>query len=329
MLSGRLRAVAFARAAKHLAVLVHREGGGEAIALMEAGAVRIADGTSIAGDALNAVHFDGVRPVAVKDAPAGLDGAALLLMGAAARAMQMTGALEAILDLSVAYANERVAFERPIAKFQAVQHNLARLAGEVAASIAAAGPAADAIASAGGFDEGVFLEAASAKIRVGEAAGEGRPSPTRCWGAIGFTREHAAPLDAAAVGLARRLRQRASGRSSSGNLVAAKGADADCGPCWRLARGGVRPSGSDTVEQRLEQWCQTRPAEGGHKRGSDTAGNAQCRQSSPSTPSASRPSALRCARRCRRSSPRRWRPAPSARTAAASTAPSARSSAAR
>jgi acyl-CoA dehydrogenase len=104
----------------------------------------------------------------------------------------MAGALEAILDLAVAYANERVAFGRPIAKFQAVQHNLARLAGEVAAAIAAAGSAADAIATASGadFDEGVFLEVASAKIRVGEAAGEGAAIAHQVLGAIGFTREH-------------------------------------------------------------------------------------------------------------------------------------------
>ncbi len=95
----------------------------------------------------------------LKDA-AGFDDDTLLTMGAAARAMQMAGALEAILDLAVAYANERVAFERPIAKFQAVQHNLARLAGEVAVAIAAAGSAADAIASSsppplwGGVGEG-------------------------------------------------------------------------------------------------------------------------------------------------------------------------------
>jgi acyl-CoA dehydrogenase len=226
MLSGRLRAVAFAKRAKHLAVLAQRESGANAVALVETGAARIADGASIAGDALNMVTFESVRPVAVKDAPAGLDGAALLLMGAAARAMQMTGALEAILELSVAYANERVAFERPIAKFQAVQHNLARLAGEVAASIAAAGSAANAIASAGGFDEGVFLEAASAKIRIGEAAGEGAAIAHQVLGAIGFTKEHTL----------HRFTQRLwawrddFGNESVwavklGNLVAAKGAD--------------------------------------------------------------------------------------------------------
>ena len=42
------------------------------------------------------------------------------------------GVEQAILDLATAYSKERVAFEKPIAKFQAVQHNLARLAGETA-----------------------------------------------------------------------------------------------------------------------------------------------------------------------------------------------------
>lgn len=189
-LSGRLRAVPFAKEAKHLAVVAQREGGGTAVALVEASSARIADSASIAGDALNAVNFDGVRPIAVKDAPAGIDGESLLLMGAAVRSMQMAGALEAILAASVAYANERVAFERPIAKFQAVQHNLARLAGEVAVAMAAAGSAADAIANAAAFDESVFLEAASAKIRVGEAAGEGAGIAHQVLGAIGFTKEH-------------------------------------------------------------------------------------------------------------------------------------------
>ena len=65
-LAGRLRAVPFAAGAKHIAVLAEREGGGTAVALVETGAVRIADGANIAGDALNAVIFDGAQPVAVK-----------------------------------------------------------------------------------------------------------------------------------------------------------------------------------------------------------------------------------------------------------------------
>jgi acyl-CoA dehydrogenase len=225
-LSGRLRAVPFAKEAAHLALLAERESGGRAVALVEAGLARIADGTSIAGDALNAVSVEGVRPVAIKDTPAGLGGEALLLMGAIVRSVQMAGALETILDLCVGYANERVAFERPIAKFQAVQHNLARLAGEVAAAVAAAGSAADAVAAAETFDEGVFLEAASAKIRVGEAAGEGAAIAHQVLGAIGFTKEHT---------LHRFTRRLWAWRDDFGNesywavelgrLVAAKGAD--------------------------------------------------------------------------------------------------------
>jgi acyl-CoA dehydrogenase len=229
--SGRLRGIAFASEAKHLALLAEREGGGETVALVAVGLAGIGTGASIAGDALNTVELEGVRPVHVADAPAGAGRGGLALMGATVRAMQMAGALEAILDLAVAYANERVAFGRPIAKFQAVQHNLARLAGEVAAAIAAVGSAADAIETASaagtGFDEGVFLEAASAKIRVGEAAGEGAAIAHQVLGAIGFTREH----------VLHRFTQRLwawrddFGNESQwavklGNLVAAKGSDA-------------------------------------------------------------------------------------------------------
>jgi acyl-CoA dehydrogenase len=131
-----------------------------------------------------------VRPLRTAPAPADLDQTALMLMGAAVRSVESAGALEAVLSLTVRYANERVAFERPIAKFQAVQHNLARLAGEVAAAVAAAGSAADAIARAPTFDEAIFLEAASAKIRCAEAAQEGAAIAHQVHGAIGFTQEH-------------------------------------------------------------------------------------------------------------------------------------------
>ena len=113
-----------------------------------------------------------------------------MLMGATVRSLQIAGALETILAMSVAYANERVAFERKIGKFQAVQQNLARLAGETAAALAAAGSAADTIAQADGFDDAVLLEAASAKIRAGEAAAEGAAIAHQVFGAIGFTNEH-------------------------------------------------------------------------------------------------------------------------------------------
>jgi acyl-CoA dehydrogenase len=116
-------------------------------------------------------------------------------MGAVARACQMSGALQGILGRCAAYAGERVAFDRPLGKFQVIQHMLARLAGETAIALAASGSAADALAEAPdrGDDPdgvGVFLEVASAKIRVGEAAAAGAAIAHQVHGAIGFAIEH-------------------------------------------------------------------------------------------------------------------------------------------
>src|SRR5712691_9559958 len=128
-LSGRARGVPFAEQARYLAVLATGVAG-TVIALVDRDACGLSDGRSLAGDALNGVTLERSETIAIAAAPAGFDQQSLMLMGGTARSVQTAGALEAILALSVRYANERVAFERPIAKFQAVQHNLARLAGE-------------------------------------------------------------------------------------------------------------------------------------------------------------------------------------------------------
>jgi acyl-CoA dehydrogenase len=188
-LSGRAGGVPFASEAEHIAVLAE-SGDGAMIALVSAKDCRLGDGQNLAGDAANSLSFERVKPLASAPAPAGLDRTSLMLMGATVRSVETSGALEAILSLSVAYANERVAFERPIGKFQAVQQNLARLAGEVAAALAVSGSAADTLSQAGDFDDAVFLEAASAKIRCAEAASEGASIAHQVFGAIGFTQEH-------------------------------------------------------------------------------------------------------------------------------------------
>jgi acyl-CoA dehydrogenase len=188
-LSGRASGVPFARDCRHIAVLA--DGGREQhIALVETKDCRLSDSRNLAGDAANVVTFELVDPLRSAPAPKGFDRTSLLLMGSAIRSVETAGALETILSLSVAYANERVAFERPIGKFQAVQQNLARLAGEVAAALAIAGSAVDTLAQADTFDEAVFLEAASAKIRTAEAAAEGSAIAHQVFGAIGFTQEH-------------------------------------------------------------------------------------------------------------------------------------------
>jgi len=182
-LSGRALGIPFAADAQHIAVLA-----GDTVALVAAKDCRIDEGRTPAGDPSNVVTFERVKPLRTAPAPKGFDRTALMLMGAVVRSVQTAGALEAILAMSVAYANERVAFERPIGKFQAVQQNLARLAGEVAAALAVSGSAADTVAQ--GDDDALFLEAASAKIRCAEAATEGAAIAHQVFGAIGFTKEH-------------------------------------------------------------------------------------------------------------------------------------------
>jgi acyl-CoA dehydrogenase len=186
-LRGRARAVPFAPEAAHFAVLAQGATGAH-VALVEARACRVAAGKNLAGDSLGNISFDGTK--ALLHASVDLDPTELLLMGCTARAVQSAGALAALLELALRYAGERVAFERPIGRFQAVQHNLARLAGEASAALAASASAADAVERAGRFDEGVFLEAAAAKIRCAEAAHEGAAIAHQVFGALGYSQEH-------------------------------------------------------------------------------------------------------------------------------------------
>jgi acyl-CoA dehydrogenase len=111
-----------------------------------------------------------------------------------ARAAQMAGALESCLVQSVRYATERKQFGRPIGSFQAIQHQLALLAGHTAAAGMAAANAFRAAERrwsrpTPGADP--WFEIAVAKARAGEAAGLGAGIAHQVHGAIGFTYEHA------------------------------------------------------------------------------------------------------------------------------------------
>jgi acyl-CoA dehydrogenase len=187
-LRGRARHIPFARNARHIVVLAY-EAGTPSVALVATEGLAISQGTSLAGEPRDTVSFDGATAIAVAPVAA-LDTQRLVQLGAAARAQQMAGALEHILEQSVQYSLDRVQFGRPIAKFQAVQHNLASLAGEVAAAGAAADAAAEAIAGNGLGSALVTAEIAIAKLRVGEAAGTGAAIAHQVHGAMGFTYEH-------------------------------------------------------------------------------------------------------------------------------------------
>ena len=108
----------------------------------------------------------------------------LLAEGATIRAFQIAGALEAALDLTLAHTSTRVQFGKPLAKFQAVQHELAKLAGELACATAAADLAGEALA------RGDIAGVAAGSLRAREAAGNGASIATQMHGAIGFTCEY-------------------------------------------------------------------------------------------------------------------------------------------
>ncbi|WP_370283897.1 acyl-CoA dehydrogenase family protein [Pseudooceanicola sp.] len=160
---------------------------GPVIALLDPAACRIEEGTALSYEPLDWVHVEGAPARA--SAPAGT-AATLPEMAATARANQIAGALERMLDATVQYAQDRRAFERPISKFQAVQHLLARLGEECAAAVAAAGSAADTL-SRGETGDALLLEVAAAKVRCGEAAEAASGIAHQVHGAIGITREHA------------------------------------------------------------------------------------------------------------------------------------------
>jgi len=221
--SGRARAVPFAAQAGAIVVLGHHQDG-FAVAVCDPTQCSIIPGTSIAGDSANDVEFSGT---AMDWRPAAVDDAALMLMGATVRSQQMAGALQAMLDLSVDYAKERIAFGKPISQFQAVQHNLACLASETAAAVAAATAAADSFDRLGAGDGHTFLDVASARIRVGEAGGKGAAIAHQVHGAIGFTGEHVLHRFAQRIWAWRDdFGSEASWAVALGRQVAAAGADA-------------------------------------------------------------------------------------------------------
>ena len=151
-------------------------------------------GSNMAGEPRDAYEFAGLGLSGNEVAPAapGIDQAALYRRGALARAMLMAGAMESALDTAVGYALERKQFGRPIGKFQAVQQNLAVMAGQVAA----AGAAADAGVEALSVDDPARQEflVAIAKTRVGDAATLAAEIAHQVHGAIGFTKEYSLQL---------------------------------------------------------------------------------------------------------------------------------------
>jgi acyl-CoA dehydrogenase len=221
LLSGTLNRVPWARMARHL-ILLAQSNDGAMVVSVDPARCTIQPGSNLAHEPRDTVIL---RDVPAEDAaPAGgVTRSTFMLRGALSRSLMMAGALERALDLAVRYAQERSQFGRPIGAFQAIQQELARFAGEVAAAVAAA------LSAAGVMERGgdVTLAVASAKIRTAEAAHTGALIAHQVHGAIGVTDEY--PLHHATLRLwswREEFGNEAYWAAVLGGLVQKRGADA-------------------------------------------------------------------------------------------------------
>ncbi len=178
-IAGRAAGVPWAKAARGIVACLEGQ-----VALIDAAQVDIRPGRSLAGEPRDDLSVDAM--VAAQPAPAGVDGALVYRLGALTRCIMSAGALDAVLRLTVQYANDRVQFDRPIGKFQAIQQQLSILA----ENVAAAGVIADAAVEAASRRGDLAFTVAVAKSRIGEAAGKVAEIAHQVHGAIGFTHEH-------------------------------------------------------------------------------------------------------------------------------------------
>ncbi|MDX1892273.1 acyl-CoA dehydrogenase family protein [Mycolicibacterium sp. 050158] len=155
------------------------------VAMLDAGTATTWD---LAGQPRGDVTFD----VSTRDTvrmPRSI-GDELVRRGAWARCVQIVGAFDAAVALTIAHTRERTQFGRPLDGFQAVAHALAALVGEVERSRAAT---ALAIAAADdhGFDSArTDYAVTAAKVAVGRAVGPVTTIAHQLHGAIGVTAEH-------------------------------------------------------------------------------------------------------------------------------------------
>jgi acyl-CoA dehydrogenase len=182
-LTGTATDVAWAGIARHVVVLA---GGaaGPVLALLDASALEASAASNLAGEPRGSLVLDEVAATGslLTEAQASV----LRARYALARAVQLSAALEQVLAWTVQYAGERVQFGRPLGKFQAIQMELAEMAGEVTAATALTDAAVQAVER----DENVVLAAAAAKVRAGAAVEVVARLAHQVHGAIGFTQEH-------------------------------------------------------------------------------------------------------------------------------------------
>lgn len=176
-------------AADAAAVLVTRgEGDRFAVAIADPAEMSIVKGNNAGGEPRDEIAAD--LPAAAFVVLDGDAEAELKRRGAWARCVQVIGALDAAVEFSVAHTRERYQFGRPLSAFQAVQHTLAGMAGEVERARAAANLAVSAAVDFGFADPRTDYAIAVAKVTLGRVVPNVVTAAHQLHGAIGVTIEH-------------------------------------------------------------------------------------------------------------------------------------------
>lgn len=182
-LDGEVAHVPWGRHCPRLLIEASHDDGARLVLLATQG-LAMTPGYNLAREPRDTLTLEDEVPLQVAAAPLA-GGESLRLYGALLRAAQSTGAARRALEQAVQYAAERVQFGRSLAKFQAVQQQIATAVSEVAAVSAAADHACDRAGTAAATSA-----IAVAKITAAEAAGKVAAVTHAVHGAIGFTAEH-------------------------------------------------------------------------------------------------------------------------------------------
>ena len=167
-------------------VVALRDGDDLLVTAVRPGDVAITTGYNAGGEPRDTVSID-VAANAMARANCGDE---LARRGAWARCTQVIGALDAAVEFSLAHTREREQFGRPLSAFQAVQHTLAEIAGEVERARAAANLAVAAAAEHGFDSRETDYAVTVAKATLGRVVPTVVTAAHQLHGAIGVTIEH-------------------------------------------------------------------------------------------------------------------------------------------
>jgi acyl-CoA dehydrogenase len=189
-LDGRLDAVGWGGAVAQIALVLRYRADEFVVCLDPDSVVTTSRRRNLAGERRDSVQVSCIVPAdRMYPVPAGTYDE-LSVRAALGRAVLLAGASERALALTLRYTNERRQFGRAISAFQAVQHELARIASEVVLTSAAVSMAVATADRAGFADPATWFAVWSAKGQASQAASVIAKTAHQLHGAMGFTHEH-------------------------------------------------------------------------------------------------------------------------------------------